>query len=129
MKEGSHSPETPETVMANLVSIAGGDEMLPAARVFVAEGLNVEAEAKWLASKGILGDAVALISVSKLVPLVQITLAREFALQATRLIEAKKKRDKSLMESLSYRNKATYARAGIVIKISTEYLNARQVKA
>jgi hypothetical protein len=114
--------EAPETVMANLLAIAEGEDALGAARACQnIEGFNMEAEAKWFAQRGVLGIATAFVYTSGLSSLEQIELTRQLATQATECIQTRKRK--------FARDATTVARAGIVIRIATAYLDARQIKA
>jgi len=119
MTERDTINETSDTVMANLVAIAGGEDGVGFARACKeGETVNMEAEARWFAERGILGIATAFVYASGLPSLEQIELTRQLAIQATECIKTRKNKFK--------RDAPTAARARIVIRIATEYFEAHQ---
>jgi hypothetical protein len=125
MTERDMVNESPETVMANLLAIAGGEDALGITRACQeGERINMLSEAKWFAEKGVLDIATAFIYATDLPSLQQIELTRQMAVTATNVVDKRVKAKKKFV-----RDDTTAARAGIVIRIATAYLKVRQVKA
>jgi hypothetical protein len=126
MTERSFRHDSPETMMINLLGIAGGDIALQAARgAQGVEGFDMEAEARAYAQMGILSISVAFVYAAKeLRPLEQIETTRQMAELAKQVIEKRTSEEKKIAQ-----DNTALARAGIIIREVTEYLQAKQVKA
>ena len=125
MTEHDTVNESPETVMANLLAIAGGEDALGVARACAeGKGINMVSEAKWFAERRIFDIAAAFIYAADLPSLQQIELTGQLALTATAVVDKRVKAKKKFA-----RDDTTVARAGIVIRIATDYLKLRQAKA
>jgi len=109
-------PNTLEAAVAILIATAGGADALPMAQSFAKGGLDVEAEARWFADRGVLGLAAGLISASNLPSPEKIEQIRKFACQAVAVVGAKQKP--------TDRDRMTLLKARAVIEISAKYLNA-----
>lgn len=125
MTERGFIHDSPETMMINLLGIAGGDIALQAAcGALKVEGFDMEAEAKAYAGMGILSIATAFVYASKgLSPLGQIEVTRQMAELAKQVIEKRSKEEKKIPQ-----DDTALSRAEIVIRNATEYLQAKQVR-
>jgi hypothetical protein len=114
--------ETPETVMANLFDIADADSKgLAGARVMLDKGTDAVSKAREHALAGELIETVTLIHASGLPALKQIELTSQLAVQVSGVLT-----ERARKSAMSYKDSATVARAGIITRIATKYIDGRK---
>jgi hypothetical protein len=114
--------ETSGTVMENLFDIAGADSReLADARAFVEKGTDAISRAGELAAEGDLIGAITFAHAPESLPsVVQIELARQLATQVIGVLTGRTGKS-----AMSYKDRTTVERAGIVVRISTEYIESQ----